>query len=236
MSMPKMPDISKMPTLEQALGAILTSIAMEEVAISHVLKAESEKIHYVVECAKKSDCGCADLQSIIAVNKSVADLVEKLIAFQALLKEKLAIVSKHIPPKPDPPLCTSIFATEAGYYWHKSMIMLLQEKEHCKNGAKLICKNGEPLILFPKDKNVELDFGLTAKNSKACPVVINLEFRCGSTVVRREAISQKSGDTDVKMSHKVSYQTSDRESTVAIRLIAPDSLSCVNAMVSVTVK
>jgi len=233
--MPKIPDISSMPTLEQALAAIVSSIAMEEVAISHVLTAESEKIRYVIEHAKTSNCGCTDLPCILEVNKSVADLIKQINAFQALLKEKLAIVSKHIQVKPKPcPPCTSIFTTDADYYWHKSMTMFLQESKGCNNGVQLQRKGCETLIQLPHGKEIEVQFELKAQNTAQCPVVINIEFRRGNNVARRETLSHKAADR-VCISHNVKYITpcDGPDNFIAIRLVAPDTLSCVNAKVTV---
>ena len=51
MSMPNIPDIDPdiNITSEQALNLILTSIAMEEMSLSTLMDAESEKIRYVLK-------------------------------------------------------------------------------------------------------------------------------------------------------------------------------------------
>jgi len=234
--MPKFPDKSELLTLEQALSAILTSIAMEEVALSHVITAESEKIRYVIEHAKTNGCDCTDMKSILAVNKSVADVIEKITALQVLLKEKLDIASRHITPKPVPP-CISVFKTDPGYYWHKSQTLLLHDHAKCDNGVKLIRKNCETLILLPKGRAFEITFELEAVNNKPCPVIIDMEFRQGQTVVRREPISHKPLEHNIKISHKVSYVTphDGLENTVAIKLVTPESLSSVSGRVMVKI-
>jgi len=234
MPMPALPNKSMLPKLEESLNAIIASIAMEEVALGHLITAESEKIQYVIECAKKNDCKCADLDSIVAVNKSVTDLMKQINAFQQLLKEKLAIVSKHIPiPRP---VCTSIFVTESGYYWHKNMSMFLLHSKKCTNGVKLVRQNCESAIVLPKGKEYDLLFELEAINNKLCPVLINMEFRQGNTIVRREAPSHKEPSSEVKISHKLKYNAllDDTETYLVFKLVAPDSLSHVNAKISIT--
>ena len=49
MSMPKFPDSKDILTREEALNAIITSIAMEEAALACILTAESEKLTLLSE-------------------------------------------------------------------------------------------------------------------------------------------------------------------------------------------
>jgi hypothetical protein len=106
MSMPKFPDKDKILSFEDAVNAILTSIAMEELALSHILNAEGEKIQYIL--AKK----CSSTHDIISVNDSVASLISKITDLQFLLKAKLQLTKELIPTvccktcltvKPPPP-------------------------------------------------------------------------------------------------------------------------------------
>lgn len=48
MSMPELPKPNPDMTQEQALTMILSSIALEEVALSHIINAEGEKIQYIL--------------------------------------------------------------------------------------------------------------------------------------------------------------------------------------------
>ena len=112
MSMPELPDGKKILTRDQAINAILTSIAMEETALSHIISAESEKIRCAVKHIK-SNC-CADLKQLLEVNESAASLLEQVNDMQIILKNKLRSVVKLLPPCPSPcepccccPCCTS---------------------------------------------------------------------------------------------------------------------------------
>ena len=84
MSMPKIecPDISKCC----AATSLLQSIALEEAAISHILNAEGEKLQKAISM---HTCSQKDL---IEINKSVEDMVEKIINLETILKAKLEMV------------------------------------------------------------------------------------------------------------------------------------------------
>ena len=102
MSMPKFPKPDPDLTREQALTMILSSIALEELALSHIMNAEGEKIQYILN---QSDC-CqdpADLAGILAVNKSVGDLLEMVLQNQLILKNKMDKVLEFLPVSPGPP-------------------------------------------------------------------------------------------------------------------------------------
>ncbi len=102
MSMPEFPKPNPDFTQEQALTMILSSIAMEEVAFSHIINAEGEKIQYIL--SKTSVDGCpADLKDVVTVNKSVTDLLEVVLQNQMILKNKMDRVLEYLPKHPCPP-------------------------------------------------------------------------------------------------------------------------------------
>ncbi len=102
MSMPEFPKLDPDLTQEQALTMILSSIALEEVAFSHIINAEGEKIQYALG---QTSCGrCpADIDDVLAVNKSVAGLLEMVMQNQLILKNKMEKVLEHLPRPPRPP-------------------------------------------------------------------------------------------------------------------------------------
>jgi len=107
MSMPKFPQSCEILTREDAANAILSSIAMEEAALSHILNAEGEKIQHVLE----KDSTDTDSQLILDVNKSVAHLIEVINDAQIILKNKMRLAISILPdcncqqkpPCPDSP-------------------------------------------------------------------------------------------------------------------------------------
>ena len=103
MSLPKFPKPDAILTRDQALDAILTSIAMEEVALSHIINAEGEKIQYILKAAK--ECR-ADVCDVLEVNESVTSMLEQVNDMQITLKNKLRWALKYL-PKPEEPSCPS---------------------------------------------------------------------------------------------------------------------------------
>lgn len=100
MSMPEFPKLNDL-TLEQAINSILTSIAMEEAALSHILNAEGEKIQFVLANQ------CTDLQKVLEINESVTSLVEQIIDLQIILKSKMRLAEKFIQKKDNTHKCPS---------------------------------------------------------------------------------------------------------------------------------
>lgn len=104
MSMPSFPPNGADMTREEALTMIIASIAMEELALSHILNAEGEKLQYILGTLPNSGCGACP-RDVLDVNKSVTALVEVVTQNQMLLKNKLSQVLEFCPLPPPPPEC-----------------------------------------------------------------------------------------------------------------------------------
>ena len=103
MSLPAFPTVDPPIDRENAVNQILSSIAMEELGLSHILNAEGEKLQYILGTLHgTSHCACP--QDVLAVNKSVTALVEAVTQNQMLLKSKLEKVLEFCPLPPPPPL------------------------------------------------------------------------------------------------------------------------------------
>ena len=116
MSMPSFPHNGADMTRDDALTMIIASIAMEELALSHILNAEGEKLQYILGTLPgPGPCACP--QEVLAVNKSVTALVEAVTENQMLLKNKLSQVLEFCPPpppacKPEPSPCPTPCRTD----------------------------------------------------------------------------------------------------------------------------
>lgn len=68
----------------QAITDIITSIALEQTALSHIMNAEGEKIQKIVA----SSTSAAEM---LAVNKSVRDMVGAITRLEMVLEGKLEL-------------------------------------------------------------------------------------------------------------------------------------------------
>lgn len=85
MSMPNIPNITPNISLTrcETIDLLLTSIAMEEIAFSHILNAEGEKLQSILK--KKSSC----IEDYWKTNESVNQMLRTIIKSQLLLQMKL---------------------------------------------------------------------------------------------------------------------------------------------------
>ena len=81
MSMPKI-EINSIKT-EDAINNIISSIALEEAALAHILNAEGEKIRAAATISDITAC------ELIELNKSASDVIINLGAFEQSLQNKL---------------------------------------------------------------------------------------------------------------------------------------------------
>jgi hypothetical protein len=88
MSLPNIPNITPKIDIdsEYAINLILTSVALEEISLSHILNAESEKIQHVL-CMDKHKC--ADLSDIKEVNESAKRMIDGITRLEMLLQMKV---------------------------------------------------------------------------------------------------------------------------------------------------
>ena len=103
MSMPSFPPDGANMTREEALTMIIASIAMEELALSHILNAEGEKLQYILGTLPGTE-PCACPHEVLSINKSVTALLEAVTQNQMLLKNKLERALEAC-PHPCPPPC-----------------------------------------------------------------------------------------------------------------------------------
>ncbi len=102
MSMPSFPPNGANMTREEALTMIIASIAMEELALSHILNAEGEKLQYILGTLPGPK-PCASPDEVLSINKSVTALLESVTQNQMLLKNKLERVLEVCPHLCPPP-------------------------------------------------------------------------------------------------------------------------------------
>jgi hypothetical protein len=129
MSMPQIPKMTHRPDKQEVIIDLLESIALEEVALSHILNAEAEKIQAFVG-------DCLDFPTkpnnheIIKFNKSVHDLIETIVIKEWLLLKKLENVMELIPIHHDKCECSSCKGHEKHHPPHEKHHHPPHEKHH----------------------------------------------------------------------------------------------------------
>ncbi|MFD4519164.1 hypothetical protein ACFWO6_14560 [Paenibacillus glucanolyticus] len=76
-------------TRDQAINLLLTSIAMEELGLSHIINAEGEKLQYVLGTIPGLTGPPATVNDVLNVNESVRQTIQELTKKQWLLLNKL---------------------------------------------------------------------------------------------------------------------------------------------------
>ena len=103
MSQPTFPQIDPPLTREGSLNEIISSIAAEELSLSHILNAEGEKLQYVLGTLPGLTEAAA-LDEVMKVNESVQSTLSGIVEQQMLLSSKLAAaLSAPIAPGPTGP-------------------------------------------------------------------------------------------------------------------------------------
>ncbi|TQK53192.1 hypothetical protein FB479_1119 [Brevibacillus sp. AG162] len=99
MSHPTIPNITPTisVTIEQSVSLLLTSIAMEELALAQIMSAEAEKIQFVVGTLGITPGVVPTISDILAVDNSVRRTLQDVIKKDMLLQFKLESVVNIIP-------------------------------------------------------------------------------------------------------------------------------------------
>ena len=80
-------------TRDDALNLLLSSIALEELGIAHILNAEGEKIQYTLGTLHGTTGPGPSIPDLLNVNKSVQDMLDTAMKQELLLESKLKTVS-----------------------------------------------------------------------------------------------------------------------------------------------
>lgn len=99
MSQPTIPNITPTisVTIEQSVSLLLASIALEELALAHILNAEAEKIQFVVGTLDVRPGAVPTISDILTINSSVRRTMQDVIKKEMLLQFKLENVLSIIP-------------------------------------------------------------------------------------------------------------------------------------------
>ncbi|MFT8351422.1 BclA C-terminal domain-containing protein [Clostridium saccharoperbutylacetonicum] len=89
MSQPSFPNITQSITREDAINMILSSIALEELGLSHIINAEGEKIQFVLGTIPGITGPAATIDDVLQINDSVRKTMNSIIQNQSLLNSKM---------------------------------------------------------------------------------------------------------------------------------------------------
>ncbi|MED3332538.1 collagen-like protein [Bacillus velezensis] len=95
MSQPNLPNTTPVVTLsrDDTINLLLSSIAMEELGMAHILNAEGEKIQYALGAIPGLTGPPSSLADILNLNESVRDTLDSLMKQELLLGSKLDSIS-----------------------------------------------------------------------------------------------------------------------------------------------
>ena len=114
MSLPSFPVVNPPIEREDAVNQILSSIAMEELGLSHILNAEGEKLQYILGTLPGLSGPPATVSDVLAANESVRSMLETAAQNQLFLKAKMQGALTASPMQgPTGPTGPNITATSA---------------------------------------------------------------------------------------------------------------------------
>lgn len=94
MSMPNIPDMNANINIDikDTVSMLLSSIALEEMGLSHIINAEAEKVQYVVGTLHENQynpCRQTSTNDLLRVNRSIDRTLRGVLKNQMLLQMKL---------------------------------------------------------------------------------------------------------------------------------------------------
>ncbi|GBF78377.1 hypothetical protein PA598K_07016, partial [Paenibacillus sp. 598K] len=91
MSQSNIPNITPLITItrDQAINMLLSSIALEELGLSHIINAEGEKIQFALGTLPGVTSPSATIDDILNVNASVRDTIREITRNEWVLQNKL---------------------------------------------------------------------------------------------------------------------------------------------------
>lgn len=101
MSLPNIPNITPTINLSRTdvVNLLLSSIALEELGLAHIINAEGEKIQAVVGTLPGVNLPQASLSDLLLIDESVQNTLKNTIKKEMLLEFKLEDILR-IPPEP----------------------------------------------------------------------------------------------------------------------------------------
>ena len=232
MSIPKFPQADSLLSREEAINAILSSIAMEEIALSHILEAESEKIKFATEQIKCNKD--ADIKTLLKINESAASLIGLINDMQLILKNKLRLATNYLPeapcPQPKQPEpfipCIAVFSANTEYCWSGKTNLRLETCYSCENGVEICSQSRDTPIILPAGKKYRVELDLELINLNLQPVFIEAKITCGHEVIFLKNYSFAAAERYITLFDLpiIKTQVQRKASKFLLNLQSPESL------------
>lgn len=141
MSMPNIPDINPdiCLCLDDVINLLLSSVALQEIALSNVINAESEKLHSVLK--KKEHCYSVD--ELVCLNESIEKVLYVVSTIETLLVTKLKYINQLCVKKDNCKVCKSCdeCCDDKSKFDFASICNKYIEEFNCKNKKDCGCDN-----------------------------------------------------------------------------------------------
>lgn len=89
MSQPTFPNIDPPLERSEVLNWLISSVAYEELGLSHIINAEGEKLQFILGTQPGLTGGSATIDDALAANESVQNTLENMLSNQMMLNGKL---------------------------------------------------------------------------------------------------------------------------------------------------
>lgn len=100
MSQPTIPNITPQITVTEkdTVNLLLTSIALEEMSLAHIMNAEAEKIQFILGTLNSTTRSPEKItnQDLLKINQSVLDMMHEVILTEILLQMKFSNVLRLV--------------------------------------------------------------------------------------------------------------------------------------------
>lgn len=261
MSMPEFPEVDPNLTRDQALNMILSSIAMEEVALSHIINAEGEKLQHVLRIHETSCGKKPTVDEVLAVNHSVTSLLDSVSHNQMILKSKMDKVISALPkPCPEPicppklgpdcqigpadptcrcsSRCSAVFKAVDKYQLWCAGSALQWNTTHISGGCVCLDRCDKTKVNLRSWGRIKVDFAVNvkAKESCKCEAAISLQMinnhQCMDIYTVRNCVTDDSMLT-ISMSGIIVETEYHARSSLLLKLVSSDSLIVEDSMLSI---
>lgn len=91
MTMPNIPNFGSLeaPSRKETVLLLLTSVARGEMALSHIINAEAEKLHHAAAALRRRRRPSPTVDELLCAQESALSVVKEVLATELLLQTKL---------------------------------------------------------------------------------------------------------------------------------------------------